>query len=92
MRTSQALFFKVESKSLSASEVGRTLLLLSMLAIARGLDVLKGVQWRLPGASDVGCDHIKGSSGSSYRWALQNPQLVAPVLLDYDILELLGFR
>eukprot|EP00435_Cladocopium_sp_Y103_P007801 s5972_g2.t1 len=28
-----------------------------------------------------------GTSGESYRWALQNPQLVAPVLLDYDVLE-----
>ena len=47
---------------------------------------------RLAGSSDVGCDHIKGSSGSPYRWALQNPQLVAPVLLDYDVLEPLGLK
>lgn len=43
--------------------------------------------WIIRGSKDVGCDHIMGTSGESYRWALQNPQLVAPVLLDYDVLE-----
>lgn len=43
--------------------------------------------WVVRGSKDVGCDHIMGTSGQSYRWALQNPQLVAPVLLDYDVLE-----
>lgn len=43
--------------------------------------------WIVRGSKDVGCDHIMGTSGQLYRWALQNPQLVAPVLLDYDVLE-----
>ncbi|CAK9036120.1 unnamed protein product [Durusdinium trenchii] len=52
----------------------KRLLLLAVLSVSRGL-------------SDAGCDAIMGSSGQTYRWALQNPQLVAPVLLKYDFLE-----
>ncbi|OLP92853.1 hypothetical protein AK812_SmicGene25283 [Symbiodinium microadriaticum] len=39
------------------------------------------------GVANVGCTTILGSSGSRYRWAMQNPALVAPVLLDYDVQE-----
>lgn len=53
----------------------------------RRLLLLPVLAWIVRGSKDVGCDHILGSNGQSYRWALQNPQLVAPVLLDYDVLE-----
>mmetsp|Transcript_97403 Transcript_97403/g.135378 ORF Transcript_97403/g.135378 Transcript_97403/m.135378 type:complete len:693 (+) Transcript_97403:90-2168(+) len=53
---------------------------LVLLAIAALASVAAGV-------ANVGCTTILGSSGSRYRWAMQNPALVAPVLLDYDVQE-----
>ncbi|CAE7754655.1 unnamed protein product [Symbiodinium pilosum] len=44
-------------------------------------------KYLVAGAGNVGCTTITGSSGPRYRWAMQNPSLVAPVFLDYEIHE-----
>ena len=52
----------------------RRLLLLAVLAwVSRGaawLVKLLREQTTVPGLKDVGCDHIMGSSGQTYRWEM----------------------
>eukprot|EP00442_Polarella_glacialis_P025811 CAMPEP_0115090742 /NCGR_PEP_ID=MMETSP0227-20121206/25635_1 /TAXON_ID=89957 /ORGANISM="Polarella glacialis, Strain CCMP 1383" /LENGTH=704 /DNA_ID=CAMNT_0002481995 /DNA_START=117 /DNA_END=2231 /DNA_ORIENTATION=- len=39
---------------------------------------------RCEGQAGVACTALQASSGSSYRWALNNPALAAPVLVNYQ--------
>lgn len=37
------------------------------------------------GSGSIGCTTVYAESGPSFTWAVNNPALVAPVLLDYDV-------